>query len=88
MSGSFLSSLTMEIVMSKTPFQLEMFPPKTQLQVDPDLQSLLTQLGDNKSKKIRFLHSRGYRNCDIAKILGIRDQFVSNVLRTPLKGTK
>jgi len=66
--------------------QLEMFSKTNAKVIDQETQSLLDQLGENKSKKIRFLNSRNYRNCEIAKILGIRDQFVSNVLRTPLKG--
>lgn len=35
----------------------------------------------NKSEKIRALDSAGYRPADIARFLGIRDQFVSNVRR-------
>lgn len=36
---------------------------------------------DTKSDKIRALDRAGYRPADIARFLGIRDQFVSNVRR-------
>lgn len=36
----------------------------------------------SKSEKIRYLSvEKGMRNSEIAKLMGIRDQFVSNVLR-------
>ncbi len=36
----------------------------------------------NVSTKIRYLHSKGYSRSDIASILGIRYQWVRNVLIT------
>ena len=41
-----------------------------------------------KSEKIRQLHQQGLRNTDIARALGIRDQFVSNVLTATRRGAK
>ena len=38
-----------------------------------------------KSAQIRFLHSQGLSRGQIAKALGIRYQWVRNVLITPLK---
>jgi len=37
----------------------------------------------SKSGRIRFLKDLGYRQADIARHLGIRDQHVSNVVRGP-----
>ena len=41
-----------------------------------------------KSEKIRQLHRQGMRNTDIARALGVRDQFVSNVLTATRRGAK
>jgi antitoxin PrlF len=41
----------------------------------------------SKSEKIRRLKRQGMRQADIAKALGIRDQFVSNVVRREASGS-
>ena len=52
------------------------------LKPDPQRMSeLVRDVADNKSEKIRRLVNAGYRQADVARFLGIRDQFVSNVVR-------
>jgi AbrB family looped-hinge helix DNA binding protein len=46
-----------------------------------DTAAAITQSNTSTSEKIRRLKLLGMRNADIARTLGIRDQFVSNVLR-------
>ena len=41
----------------------------------------------NKSEKIRYLHSLGYKTGEIAKLLDIRYQHARNVIITPVKKT-
>jgi antitoxin component HigA of HigAB toxin-antitoxin module len=38
-----------------------------------------------KSGAIRYLHAQGYKNADIARVVGCRDQMVSNILRATVK---
>lgn len=45
----------------------------------------LIQEYGNKSKAIRALSASGHKTAEIAKMLGIRYQFVRNVLVTPIK---
>ena len=57
--------------------------------IEPNLDKMGTVIAgmpDNKSAKIRRLASTGYKRADIARHLGIRYQFVYNVLakRAPL----
>ncbi len=47
------------------------------------MEALTANLPDNKSEKIRHLTAAGYKRADIAKYLGIRYQFVYNVLKAP-----
>ena len=47
------------------------------------MEALTANLPDNKSEKIRHLAAAGYERADIAKYLGIRYQFVYNVLKAP-----
>jgi hypothetical protein len=49
-----------------------------------DLQAELASLTQTASK-IRFLASKGLSRGDISRVLGIRYQWVRNVLITPLK---
>jgi len=49
-----------------------------------DLQTELSAFTQTASK-IRFLASKGYSRGDISRVLGIRYQWVRNVLITPLK---
>lgn len=50
---------------------------------EPDPLDMSKRAGGQQSKsgKIRVLYKAGYRQADIARHLGIRDQFVSNVVR-------
>lgn len=43
----------------------------------------LTALAGNKSAQIRYLHAEGFRQCNIARTVGVRDQFVSNIVNKP-----
>ena len=45
------------------------------------MRRLVKGLESNKSEMIRRLAGAGYRQADVARFLGIRDQFVSNVVR-------
>jgi hypothetical protein len=44
-----------------------------------------SRLAGTKSSQIRYLDSCGLKRGEIAKVLGIRYQWVRNVLITPLK---
>jgi hypothetical protein len=45
------------------------------------MRRLVKGLESNKSEMIRRLAGAGYRQVDVARFLGVRDQFVSNVVR-------
>ena len=45
------------------------------------MQQVVKGAESNKSEMIRRLVGAGYRQADVARFLGIRDQFVSNVVR-------
>lgn len=45
------------------------------------MRRLVKGLESNKSEMIRRLAGAGYRQADVARFLGVRDQFVSNVVR-------
>lgn len=49
---------------------------------------LLAQFNGNKSATIRALAADGMARGDIARLLGIKYQFVRNVLVRPYKGKK
>ena len=46
-----------------------------------DQKTAYKDIGANKSGQIRYLSSLGYKNAQIARHVGIIDQFVSNVLK-------
>ena len=52
--------------------------------LETNVREHLTTLSTTSSK-VRYLHSEGYDKGDISRILGIRYQWVRNVLITPLK---
>jgi bifunctional DNA-binding transcriptional regulator/antitoxin component of YhaV-PrlF toxin-antitoxin module len=53
------------------------------LDANKDAMSRLVKgLESNKSEMIRRLAGAGYRQADVARFLGVRDQFVSNVVRS------
>jgi hypothetical protein len=52
--------------------------------LDKDIQAKLDALTSTASK-VRFLDSTGMPRGDISRVLGIRYQWVRNVLITPLK---
>lgn len=54
--------------------------PTIEDSISEKLESLTTT-----SSKIRFLDSLGYTRGDISRILGVRYQWVRNVLITPIK---
>ena len=57
---------------------------KTAPKLSKDLQAELDAMTQT-STKIRFLSSKGFSRGDISRALGIRYQWVRNVLITPLK---
>jgi bifunctional DNA-binding transcriptional regulator/antitoxin component of YhaV-PrlF toxin-antitoxin module len=45
------------------------------------MSTLISDVENNTSEKIRRLVKAGYRQADVARFLSVRDQFVSNVMR-------
>lgn len=53
-------------------------------QIEHDYQNLI-ETHKSKSAVIRFLHNEGFERGQIAKFMGIKYQFVRNVLIVPVK---
>ncbi|HWI17946.1 MAG TPA: transposase [Vicinamibacterales bacterium] len=66
-------------------FQLASLPTPYRTVLRPDLESLLAQLGNDRSRFIREARvSFGYRNAEIAKVLRLRPATVSAIFRKRL----
>lgn len=46
------------------------------------MSEIVHDVGNNTSEKIRLLARAGFKQADVARFLGVRDQFVSNVVRS------